>query len=258
MYDTRPMDVHLFIKYFYCANYTIHHTRARWIARLADDTLVNFAKLGQFINRLEVRYNPLTEFVLKAHCIDYGFGRLKPYPQGGAGAVLSRHACAISIEHQVSMLRELRLLEDVEIGRYLYSRRFPGIAMAGDNFMGHTPELNEMAMLSKPETMPLCSSVKVQSNTFDLFKRDRRDRSNKCGQFFTPLNEVVFVHAHPWHQLEGLLKYATAYFDAPPWVVWWNPIGGGPKFCKEENATLLDELSFWRSPKVKWGDTSWY
>jgi hypothetical protein len=108
----RPMDVHLFIKYFYCANYTLNHTRARWIARLADDTLVNFAKLGQLMDRLEARYDPLAEFVFRAHCIDYG-GMITTYPQVGSGSGLSRFAREISIQHQIPMLKCIRNVEDV-------------------------------------------------------------------------------------------------------------------------------------------------
>jgi hypothetical protein len=65
----RQLDVDMIIKYFFCLNYGIRNTSARWIVRIDDDTLVNFAKLGKYIQALEARHNPLSEFVLKGHCI---------------------------------------------------------------------------------------------------------------------------------------------------------------------------------------------
>jgi hypothetical protein len=251
-------DVCLLIRYFYCANYTLDHTQARWVARLADDTLVNFAKLRDYFEHLEARYDPVREFVFKAHCIDWA-NHILPYPQGGAGAVLSRFACSVSIQHQIPILKGLKpsFLEDVEIGRYLLSHNFPMVALAGDNFVGHVVLENMWNALLNPDTLQQCSTVKVESGSWARGDQPNGRSMSKCGHFFTVLNEVVFLHVCIWRSPQELLDYSAKFFDAPPWVLWWNPQTGFPRFCREENASRRSELSFWKSKKVTSGPFSY-
>jgi hypothetical protein len=242
------MDVLLYLRDFVVVNYTLEHTNARWMARVTDDVIINFAKLGQLINRLELRHDPLKEFVLKAQCVDFHERRWwGPYPQGGSGFVLSRFACEISKSHQIPMLRALTSWEDTSIGFYMAQMNVPFMIMAGNNFIGHTPDGYQWGVLSKLGTMPLCSSIPLA-----------KLGTNHCGRFLTPLNEVVFVHLWPSPNVDRVIEVAEKYFQAPSWVMWDNSVGGDPKFCREENATVRDQMSFWNSPRVKWGNHSWY
>jgi hypothetical protein len=244
------MDIDLMVRYFFCVNYTLKDTRARWMGRLADDTLVNFARLGPFIEKLEARYNPLMEFVFKAHCVDMGAGKNHSgIPQGGSGFVLSRFACRIALKHQISMFQKMLVWEDLSIGRYFVSQGFPPVAMAGNNFLGHGAAPDQLHRLAMGKEMPLCVSRMME------FRRWRGDR---CGRFLTPVNEIVFVHTMPYPGWERLLNLAWALWNAPPWVLWWNGFWGLPRFCQEKNETIRNRWNFWNSPRVKWRLDAWY
>jgi hypothetical protein len=147
------------------------------------------------------------------------------------------------------MLTKAKLLEDLAIGMYLTQQGFPGVAMAGNNFIGHDPRSSQFNRLAMGMNMPECSSLASEWRVY---------RAGRCGRFFTPLNEVVFLHMHPFHGFPALLKLADAYFNAPPWVMWYNGWWGCPRFCREENVTARNESSFWNSPRVEWKENSWY
>jgi hypothetical protein len=220
------MDVDLVVKYFFCANYTVKSTTARWMARLSDDTIVNFAKLGQFIGKLEVEYDPLREFVFKGHCVDPGdFWNHSIFPQGGAGFVLSRFACETALAHRTAIFRQMTLQEDLIIGRYLIENHFSPEAMSCSSFIGHSPKSDQLHLLEMGEKryFPTCGLL--------IFKEEIV-LGDGCGSFLTPLNDVVFVHAIPHPGWKSLLRLAYRYFEAPSWVMWWNGMWGIPKFCK--------------------------
>jgi hypothetical protein len=249
-HPTRPMDIDLIIKYFFCANYTVGHTRARWMARLADDTIVNFCMLGQFIERLEDRYNPLMEFVFKGHCIDLGDEHQMAIPQGGAGFVLSHFACKTVLKHQIPMLKRMLHFEDHSIGRYFTLLDFPAVAMAGNSFVGHPPLQDQLDRLKEGSGMPSCTSVRFEWTL--IWRADR------CGRFLTPINEIVFVHTTPYLGWDELIKFAMTLFSGPSYIVWWNGFWGYPRFCIERNETVRNLLSFWNSPRKKWTLNDWF
>jgi hypothetical protein len=236
--------------YYLLYYYTITHTQARWIGRLTDNCIVNFAELGEFIEKLEVRYNPLSEFVLKAHCIDMGLRENRTgIPQGGAGFILSRFACEISLQHRIPVFQNLLVSEDQSIGLYLTSQGFPPIAMAGNNFIGHGLKPDQRIRLAMGNKMPECGSLRAEFLKW---------RADKCGWFLTPLNEVIFVHEIPYRGWGRLLRLAYGIFHAPFWVLWFNGYFGWPRLCQERNETLFGRLNFWNSPQVKWKSDSWY
>jgi hypothetical protein len=234
------------VKDMFCANHTVAHTQARWAGRLSDDCIVNFGKLGEFIERLETRYNPLTEFVFKAHCIDVG---VTGFPQGGAGFILSHFACKTALKHRIRVFENLRVWEDQAIGLYLTSQGFPPIGLSSNNFIGHGIALGQLARLDIGAKMPECGS-----RSQELVKL----RAYKCGGFLTPLNDVLFVHMIPYPGWEYLLRLASRIFSAPPWVMWFNGYWGDVKLCQEKNETKRRKLSFWNSRRVKWKSAAWY
>jgi hypothetical protein len=123
-----PMNRDLLIKYIFCNRYFLEQTNCRWKVRICDDTLVNFAKLGKFILSMNERHNPLTEFVLKAHCARWNSVL---YPQGGSGTLMSRFACEISTKHEIDLLlNSSRLWDDTSIGLYMMKHGFPAHSMA--------------------------------------------------------------------------------------------------------------------------------
>jgi hypothetical protein len=208
---------------------------------------VNFHKLGQFIEKLEDRYNPMLEFVFKAHCIQKTRMSLT-FPQGGSGFVLSRFACKTVLGHRIPFFKTMLLWEDWSIGEYLRNHGFPPLALAGNNFIGHPPLAWQVRRLEN-NSIPSCASLQ-----WALKKR----RNHFCASYFTPLNEVVFVHAYPYQGWTRLLKLARNFFNAPPSVLWWNGIEGRAEFCREENETLRELLSFYNTPRVKWGPHGCY
>jgi hypothetical protein len=244
-FSTRHVDIDLMVKNFFCANYTITHTQARWATRLSD-CIVNFGKLGEFIGKLEARYNPLTEFVFKAHCIDVGTTGI---PQGGSGFILSRFACQAALKHRIRVFKDFRVWEDQAIGLYLASQGFPPIALAGHNFIGHGIRRGQLARLAMGDKMPNCSSLSAEF---------QRWRGKKCGRFLTPLNEVIFVHVTPYPGWRRVLNLASRVFNSPPWVLWYNGFMGIPRLCQERNETRRSLSGFWNSPRMPWKSDAWY
>jgi hypothetical protein len=246
----RLCDLELLIRYFFCANYSLRHTAARWVARVADDTIINFANLALLVTRLEGRYDPLTEFVFKGHCVsrDFGYGMID-YPQGGGGFVLSRFACKETVKHQVSLLKQAVYYEDVSIGKYLKEKGFPGIAMASGHLLGHKAYPIQWKRLMRLDAIPLCNLV--------LVKR-RKECHARCGGYFEHVNQLVFVHTCPFLGFTRLLKFAHILFQAPSSIMWYNGCYGRPSFCQERNETTQAGLSFWSSPRIEWRPSLWY
>jgi hypothetical protein len=222
------IQVSLLIRYFFCATFTLEHTRARWMLRVSDDTVVNFEKLGEFIDSLDARYDALTDFVFKAHCACCWAP--VHYPQGGAGFVLSRRGCELALEHALAIAESAYIAEDVAIGRYLVQHGVSDDRWASQHFSGHTVPAEEAGRLRErkfPE-MPECASV-----------WERGDWA--CIHIISPANNLVFFHMQPGSPLSAVFADAELFFRAPPQVFWWNGNFGAARFCVQRNFSQAGE-----------------
>jgi hypothetical protein len=243
-----PKDRDLLLKYLFCNRYFLENTFGRWKIRIADDTLVNFRKLGKFISLMEERHNPLTEFVFKAHCISRWGAYI--YPQGGSGNLMSRFACNVAVTHTFDFLNYSDLLDDLAVGHYMtVEHRFPGVAIAGGPFSGHTPA--EMRFLlasnsSKFSKVPSC--------------RFRSRREWGCGDYVFRANDLVFLHLWPFAGMQDLFTFGRMLFNAPDDIFMWNKATGIMTLCRETDRFVLSlgGPSLFNTTRVKWANSSWY
>jgi hypothetical protein len=241
-----PKDRDLLLKYFFCNKYFVERTRARWKLRIADDTLVNFRKLGKFISLMENRHNPLTEFIFKGHCLAWGE---YVYSQGGSGNLMSRFACKVAIAEAVALLNYSDLTDDLSVGHYMtVFRRFPGQAIGGGPFSGHKVMRKRYLLRHKRNnfsSVPLCKN----HLRFDW----------GCGVYVFPSNDLISLHLFPFAGMENLFTYGRVYFNAPDDIFLWS----SPfymKLCRETDRRLLEHgaPSLFLNARVKWGNNSFY
>jgi hypothetical protein len=183
-------------------NYTLQRPGIRWMIRLADDTVMNFAKLGAFIAEKESQNDPLKEFVFKGHCVSW---RGMRYAQGGSGFLLSRFACEVAAKHIISIAKETVVLEDVTLGVYMERSGFFPSQMSDGHFMGHTPK--NLKFFLNGKSLESCEGTKRHAYL--------------CGEIVSPLNAVVFFHAGFFKIRQGI-DIAKKIFDAKPDVFWWS------------------------------------
>jgi hypothetical protein len=215
------------------------------MARIADDTMINFAKLEKFVICLERRHNPLTEFIFKAHCVQ---DKRYNFPQGGSGFLFSRFACEVASRHETTLIRESVWAEDLSMGAYLAKHGFPVQAMAGGFFLGHRINSVHMSRLRMGaqgiSQMPSCSS--------------ELDHAKGCGEYIAPLNDLIFFHIHAYFSLNEVFSTAEQLFSAPDRVFWWDGTDGYAGFCRQDNLSLIGRASLWDSPRIRWGRQSSY
>jgi hypothetical protein len=166
------------------------------------------------------------------------------YAQGGSGWLMSRFACEVALKHAVSMLQTAEWYDDLSLGYYMGGAGFPAIAMAGGHFIGHST--GTLSRQGLPGVTNVCSSFV--------------EHAPRCGRYFTPVNEVVFLHAYPFRSMNWLMRLGEMVFNAPSDLYWWNTKGGVSDFCRtgDGNYSWLLASGLWASPRVKWGETSWY
>jgi hypothetical protein len=243
------MDRDLIIKYFVSLHYAVHNTSARWVVRIADDTLVNFRKLGTYIDELEARHDPLTEFVLKGHCCN------RPtycYPQGGAGVLMSRFAAETALPHQVSFMQQMTLYDDLAWGKYATEHGVPCRATSDGHFLGHSMDMKLISSLANGQipSMPRCSEV--------IFQKVIDDSLDLCGRGLSPLNDLVFLHRYPTDSYANIVWVGNITFNARPEVFWWSNAASCAELCYQDNSSMLGRSSYWDKPRTKWGSHSWY
>jgi hypothetical protein len=225
--DCGPRGVGLMIIYLFCFHYALYHTNAHWIIRLADDTLVNFASLGKMISSLDSQHNPLVDVVFKAHCLDvYLKGRQYGYfsfPQGGSGFVVSRHACKLALDDQISILKHIISWDDYSTGYYLHKKGFPSMEMGNSYFIGRIPQQSHIDRFLRGN-LTACTNV--------------RDHARNCGKAIAPLRELVFFHLNPFRGMDYLMSLGEKLFNADSRVFWWNGAHGSPGFCIQKDLSL--------------------
>jgi hypothetical protein len=208
---------------------------------------VNFRKLGKFISLMEKRHNPLTEFVFKGHCISRN-GEYT-YLQGGSGNLMSRFACEVAVARTKDFLSSSELLDDLAVGYYMTGLHgFPGRAMGGGPFSGQSFMRTQQLLKHQRNnfsSVPLCKN------------RSREDWG--CGRYIFPANDLISLHLYPFAGLDVLFFFGSVYFNAPDDIFLWV----GPfftEFCRETDRQLLDHgaSSLFITPRVKWGNHSWY
>jgi hypothetical protein len=208
-----PKQAHLLVKYAFCVNYTLNQTNIRWLLRLADDTFVNFAKLGDFIAEKNSKYDPLKEFVFKAHCISW---TKWIYAQGGSGFLLSRYGCEIATKHIIPIMSQKIEVEDIVLGTYMRSMGFVPAEMSDGHFLGHTPFNLQKFLRTVSYGRDSCAGYKTHAM--------------ECGKGISTLNSVVFFHGHTL-RMDEAMRVAEWIFNAKPNIFWWTGVYDRTSLC---------------------------
>jgi hypothetical protein len=217
----RGFQAALLAKYFFAFNYVIGETKARWIYRGADDTMVDIALLRQYINKLNRRYDPLSEVVVRGHCISVSGHQ---YPQGGSGVILSRRAVEKIAPMGLSVLTGMNQYEDIQFGLVL--RRI------GVNI---ETEAECRAFIGTPFTDSDRRALEAQDFSFLPKCPDNPCPSCPCTRFLAPLRQVIFTHTLNWYPFQQRLAVSRGASNAPRNVYWHHRDALYPSLCRLEN-----------------------
>jgi hypothetical protein len=242
----RPAEMDRILKTVFCVDYASRSPGVRWLARICEDTLINFAKLGDFISDMNIRHNPLKELVFKGHGL-YGILRF-PYPQGGAGFLLSQFGCQIGSKLALSFVAESPLLDDRALGRFLLNNGFPAVALGGGHFIGHGPGLGTTAIRKLSRGKSGISSLESCSI---------RKKYGVCDRFICPANNVIFFHVLRLKSMQELFYCGGLFFEADPRVFWLNLPRGNSRLCRWDDEILNRSLLF-TTKLTKWGKFSYF
>jgi hypothetical protein len=202
----------LLAKYFFVFNYVIEETTARWIFRAADDTMINFAKLRQYIAKLNRHFDPLHDIVIRGHCITRnGIS----YHQGGAGVLYSRRAVELLAPLGNETLAGQTMWEDAQFGWKLGNI---GINVAKNTWSA--------AFVGTP--FRKMSTYALESGNF---RRLGPCPKKESIPFLAPANEIVFMHTSAVKLFEDRYRASMTLFHAPEYVYWSSGWGIAPFLC---------------------------
>jgi hypothetical protein len=217
-------DLDLSAKFFFSIRFFLENTTSSWFYRATDDTIVNFANLGPFMEHLESKHNPLNESVVVGNCIDL---KQVSYLQGGVGILFSRVAASKIALQLEWFMKKLNRPEDVFFTNILTATDVSLFDATSEFFIGHDIYADHRHMFwnnTLDTLLPPCPEVT------DIWTRS-------CRRFVVPLADLVF-----WHQegrnktLDQTIMFARWVFRQPRWINWWLN-RGRPWLCISNNVT---------------------
>jgi hypothetical protein len=214
----------LWANFFFCLNYFLESTSARWFYRGTDDTILNFRLLPLYITDLERHYDPLRQFLVQGNCIIVPWSQFA-YPQGGAGYLFSRFACEQIAPMARYVLSHGHGAEDNYMGEFLNELNFTGVMVTSDKFFGYTihEEQREILMTRDYDKLPVCP-------------RMPNGGPDGCRRFMSPTQNLVFFHqALPFDEYYRSL--ASHVFTTPPSIKWWM-VYHEPELCRARQRVL--------------------
>jgi hypothetical protein len=212
----------LLAKYFFVFNYVVHETRARWIFRGADDTMINFKLLPLYIAKLNAHFDPLKDIVIRGHCVQRAG---IPYHQGGAGMLFSRRAVERLAPLGEETLRGQTMWEDAQLGWKLGSL---GINLRNES----------TAFVGTPFTGVSAKAL----DTGDFREIAVCDRKRKYF-YLAPARDILFMHEVAIAEFKDRLKHSLNLFNADKDVSWFSPNLMSPSLCRQD----LNGTGGWRN-----------
>jgi hypothetical protein len=185
--------------------YALQRTSARWIYRGCDDTVINFINFWAFIRHIERTFDPLHEKVILGNCLQ---SPLLAYLQGGSGMLLSRYAAQLIAPLATETVRNMTLLDDLELGRVLPRLGIEISTATSTAFCGHSFK-NQLLVLrwGRLSSFPRCPRL--------------TEIPGSCQPFLARLRDIVFYHEYPAQPLVQVIKHAGLVFNADPRLHWW-------------------------------------
>jgi hypothetical protein len=172
------------------------------------------------MEELDGAHNPLREFVALGNCLIVR-GIKWPYPQGGAGYLLSRSACARLAPMAETIEAHGFYNEDSTFGGVLHDLHVTN--MTSDRFLGYTlVRWHRRAVFRSWHMLPRCPPAPVPGEG--------------CRPFISSVSRVVFFHQHAPFD-EYYCNLARRLFGAPQNVMWYM-VGLQPMLCKAHQSKV--------------------
>jgi hypothetical protein len=204
-------------KFFFAIAYFLENSMARWMFRGTDDTVINFDRLPSYLDKLEERFNPETDFVFRGNCVTYKVR----YPQGGSGYLLSRQAARALRPHGWYFFRKMRIEEDMTFGRFLLYFGMEMYNVTDEAFSGHYFGNESIGIVDsrRYEELELCPDPEAFAKV-------------GCRPYVAPVREIVFYHEWFGSGVQAF-KHARSLFSSDPRVHWWIPPNTAwPRMCR--------------------------
>jgi hypothetical protein len=223
--NPRGFQASLLAKYFFLFNVVVSETKAHWIYRGADDSLVNLCLLRTYLQKLDRFFNPMRDVVVLGNCVFNGH----PYPQGGAGVILSRRAVEKLAPMAVASMTGMNTWEDSQFGWMLESigirvqTRTASVAFLGVGFDRQQFALVRSGNISNLSPCPKATKSNPQ----------------KCPVMLARLRETIFFHTFrnvSWSERHAIMMAMT---QAPNEVYWYQPTGIRPTLCRATQVSAL-------------------
>jgi hypothetical protein len=208
---------------------TFLQTDCEWFVRLCDDTAVNGGSFPDFLAEVSRNRASRSMRLIQGHMIVKPWLAF-PYPQGGAGVVLSRFAAAeILAKFDRFPVPGCRVCnDDRAFGLWMDNTNIPRSERSNRWFVGHSFRLRR-GLISPFEI------VQKQS----VFEQcpDRPPNNSGLARYFQRLKDVTF-----WHAREDFLKFGPAVNqlrESFPDNLFFYSLGTNPVLCiSTENTSL--------------------
>jgi hypothetical protein len=194
-------------KFFFSLRFFLLNTTARWFYRAIDDSIINFEKLGTFLQNLERKKNPLQDWVFLGNCV-----RNDPwaFPQGGSGVLISRAAVRVLEPLCRQFIGTMMQPEDVAFQPFLESLNVSMWSITSPNFCGHRFEDDDLGKMRRGAWQELKDCPPKEGRS-----------GEKCRPFLSPISDIVFYHE--WMgEFFSIFDNAKAVFATDRRVTWYT------------------------------------